>query len=172
MRCARTKYVGEIEQTNLLSSGWKSEIGPRDNPPAVAIGNFKAQRASMFMLPLADCDVDGRIRWVHPAFGYEIQRAVGRNVIAQIYFDVMIARDALILAASEGVEISIVEIAHNFRYIMAVVIDCTDDLMRSLNRDDSGLYCRHCESLVSEDLRARRMIHGHESEIVVIVSLP
>src|SRR5271165_5040129 len=112
MRSARTKYVGEIDQTDLLSSGWKAKIGARDHPAAMPIGNFETQRACLFVCSLADCDVDRGIRRMQPAFGYEISRSARRHLIAQIYFDVMIARDALVLAASKGIEITIIQVAH------------------------------------------------------------
>ena len=75
---------------------------------------------------------------MHPAFGDEIQRAIRGNLVAEIYFDIVIARDALILAASEGVQVSIVQVAQNICHILSVVVDCASDLVRSGDRDDSA----------------------------------
>ena len=67
---------------------------------------------------------------MQPAFGDEIERAAGGNVVAEVDLDIMIARDSLILAATEGVEIVSVERAQGLRYVVAVVVDGADDGMR------------------------------------------
>ena len=46
------------------------------------------------------------------------------------------------------------------------------DVVRRLDRGDAKFRRRNHETLVDKNLRARRMVHRHEREIVVVVNLP
>ena len=81
-----------------------------------------------------------------PAFGNQIQRTFYRRVIAEVYLDIVIACDALVLAAPKGIQVPIVQVAHNVCHILAVVVDCADDLMRSGDRDDFGALSQALQS--------------------------
>ena len=46
---------------------------------------------------------------MHPAMRDQEERPAGWNIVAEIHFDIMIARHALILAATESVQVLAVE---------------------------------------------------------------
>ena len=111
--------ASEIDEAGLVAACGEAEIGARDFPAAMAVGNFEAERLRMLVTSLRHGDIDRRVGRMQPAARDEPERAARRQIVAQVDFDVMVARDALILAAAEGVEILAVEIAKRFCYIVA-----------------------------------------------------
>ena len=55
---------------------------------------------------------------MEPSLGDQIERAVGRNVIAEVDFDVVVARNSLVLSQAEVIEIFSVERAQDSCYIV------------------------------------------------------
>ena len=102
----------------------------------------------------------------------EIQRAARGDFIAQIDLDVVIARDALILASSEGIEVASIQRTQSIGYIISAVVDGARDRMRRFCRRDRQFHRRHDEALVGENFRALRMIDGHQLQPVVVIGLP
>jgi hypothetical protein len=84
----------------------------------------------------------------------------------------MIARDALIIAAPEGVQIIPVLVSERFRHVLSEIICRTFDGLRRLGRVDGERGRRDGKSFVNEDFCSRRMIDDHEREMIVVISLP
>src|SRR5882762_8986611 len=132
--CAWAKDACQVEQADLLAPGRKTQVWPGHNPAALAIGAFHAQRMRMNFLTLTDRHVDRRISRVHPAFGNQPQRTTLRRVLAEIDFDVMIARHTLITPASKVIEILLVESADDVRHVVAAVVHRVRNLVRRFYR--------------------------------------
>ena len=88
---------------------------------------------------------------MQPAFGDEIQRAGGGDIRAEIDLNVMVARDSLILAKSEVVEVVSVERAQGFCYIIAVVIDSAGNGMGRAGCRNGQLDRRDNIALIGEN---------------------
>src|SRR5437870_4517806 len=84
----------------------------------------------------------------------------------------MVSRDALIIAASERVQIFFVQLADHARHVLSVVINCASNLVRSLDGRDGELSRRYDETLVNEDVCSQGMVNRRECELIVIVCLP
>ena len=146
-------------------------------PAAPAVGDFEAERFWLFVLALAEGYVDGGVGGMQPSARDEIQRAScgcanTGCVWAEVDFDVMLVRDALVLATAEGVQIAAVESAESVGDVVAVVIDCVGDGMRCLGRGDCQLDGRYDEAFVGEDLGALRVVDRHQLEPVVVIGFP
>ncbi len=106
----------------------KPRFGRTTSQPPLPSGISRLKGFACLLLSLADRDVDGRISRMHPAVCDQPKRTARRRIVAEIDFDVMIARDALILAAPKGIEIVSVKSADDVRNILAVVVDGLRDL--------------------------------------------
>src|SRR5690349_9421838 len=84
----------------------------------------------------------------------------------------MIARDPLVLTATEGVEILSIQIIYNVGDVLSLVINSAHD--PAWRRDSCDLQLRrgNHKTFVNEDVRAFRMIDDDETEMIVVVSLP
>src|SRR5882672_812215 len=80
--CAGPEDICQIEEADLLAPGRKAQIWFGYDPAACAIGYLHAQRLRTNLLTLTDRDIDRRIGWVHPTFGYQPQRTTLRRVLA------------------------------------------------------------------------------------------
>src|ERR1044071_3409526 len=103
MRDTRIKQICKIEENCLLAPGGKTEILLRDLPPTVSVGHFDAHALRAPTISLRDRDVHGRLSVVNRTVCDEVKRAGSWRVVAEIDFNIMIARQALELAASEVV---------------------------------------------------------------------
>src|SRR5581483_218676 len=106
--------------------------------------------------------VDRGIGRVHPALSDQNQRRVSWDIIAKVDFDVMIARNALILATPKGVEIFAIQIAQDVGYILSVVVDRARNRMRRFNGCDGKLRRRNYKSFVDKNVSTSRMIDRHQ----------
>src|SRR6476659_5917760 len=89
-RSSRTKDICQLEETDLLATGGKSQVRLGHNPTTAAISNFHAQRIGTDLLPLADCYVDRGISWMHPAFCDQPQGTTLRSLSAEVHLDIVI----------------------------------------------------------------------------------
>ncbi len=97
--------------------------------------------------------------------------AIGR-VIAEVHLQIVIARQALELAAPEAVHGSSVERADDVRDVLAIVVHCPRDVVRCRNRGDGKLRGRNHEALIYKDLGPNRVVNCREGEVIVVVDLP
>src|SRR6185369_1142559 len=104
----------------LLAPGRKTEILFRDLPAADSIGHFDAHALRAPTISLRDNDVHERLSVVNRDVCDQVKRATGWRVITEINFNVMIARQALELAASEVVECLAITRAQQVRHVVAV----------------------------------------------------
>src|SRR6266508_173787 len=158
--CARAEDACQIEQADLLASGGKPEVWPHYDPTALAIRYFHAQRQRVNLLTLTDGHVDRRICRVQPAFGNQPQRATLRRVIAEIDFDVMIARHALITTAAKIIQIVRIKGADDVRHVVAIVVHRVRDLVWLLDSRYFLLGRPKNTTLIPYTARFRRPIHG------------
>src|SRR6476660_7237984 len=84
----------------------------------------------------------------------------------------MVSGHALILAASEGIEIFAIQGADCVGNVGTVVIDSTYDFVRRLDGCDLQLGGRDDKPLVYKDVGTSRMIHRHQRQVIVIVRFP
>ena len=75
---AGPKRIGQIDQTNFLAAGRKSQVRLRNDPTSFSVRDFEAKGLAGGLLSLADCDIDRRIRRMHPALRDQIQRLAVR----------------------------------------------------------------------------------------------
>src|SRR6185437_11874184 len=109
---------------------------------------------------------------MHPAAGDEIQWSAYWSIGAELNLDIMIASHALILATTEGVEVLAVEVAQNTGDILPIVIYGMSDSVRSRDSRDGKFRGRNSEALIDVHLGARRMVHCHQIQIVVVIGFP
>src|SRR6185369_11617738 len=100
----------------------------------------------------------------------QVKRSGGWDIVAEIDFDVVIARQALELTAAEVIERFAVTRAEQARDVVAVVVDCLLDRFRSRDRCETKLRRRYDESLVDEDLSTFGMIDRHQTDVVVVIN--
>src|SRR2546425_1170200 len=115
----------------------------------------------MNLLTLTDRHVYRRIGRVHPAFRNQPQRASLRRVVAEIDFDVMIARHTLIPPASKVIEVFLVKSDDNFRHVVATVIYCVRYLVRRLDGSDCQLRRWYDKTFIDDDFYSRWLVCGH-----------
>src|SRR5581483_10928292 len=109
---------------------------------------------------------------MHPALGDQDQRHVSGNIIAEVDFDIVVAGDALVLSASEGVEIFSIQIAQDAGYILPIVVYRAGDRMWRFD-SCNGKLCRwNYKSFVDKNVSAGGMIDGHQIQIVVVIRFP
>ncbi len=96
------KIFVKIEQNRLLAAGGKAEIRLGGGPSTATIRNFDAHALRVPAIPLRHGDVDRGFGVVNRALRDQIERAGIRSIVAEIDFNVVIAGDALILAAAES----------------------------------------------------------------------
>src|SRR3954447_7531229 len=104
MRNSRLEHAGQIKQAYFFTSGGKSEVRSHDFPAATTIRNFQTQRLRLFLLSLADGDINRRVGRMHPAIRDQPQRSV-RGRVAEVELNVMISRHPLVSPALECAEI-------------------------------------------------------------------
>src|SRR5215218_9912620 len=131
MRDSRFKEAGEIKQNSLFTTGGKAEIRLRNSPATVSVRHFNAHRVCPPATSLCDRNVHGRLGVVNGPVRDQVKRSGCWRVIAEINFDVMIARQALKLAASEVVERFAIASAQEARDVVAIVVDRLFDRLRS-----------------------------------------
>ena len=73
----------------------------------------------------------------------------------------MVAGDALVLSATEGVEVVAVELADDRSHIRALIICCLRDGVRRGNGGDGQFDWRDSKPLVGKDLGSCGMIDDH-----------
>ena len=150
----------------------KAQIVLRRDPAAVAVRHFNAQAMGAPAAALRDGDIHRRLGIVNRTLRNQVERAALRRVVAEIDFEIMIARHALELAAAEAAHGFSVERADQVRDVLAGVIHRARDVVRRCDRGDAKFRRRNHEALVDKNLRAGRMIDRHEREIVVVVDFP
>ena len=102
----------------------------------------------------------------------QVERTGLGCVFAQVHFEIVIARDALILPLPEAIERSSVERADDVRHVLAGVVDGACDSLRRGDRGDLEFRRRNHESLIDEDLRPDRVVDSHERQMIVVIHLP
>ena len=100
-RRSRPKNIRQIEEDRFLASRRKTEVRLRRDPSAVSVGNFNAHAMRVPAISLRDGHVQRRFGVVNRALRDQIERTALRRIVAQIDFNIMIARDSLILAAAK-----------------------------------------------------------------------
>ena len=123
-------------------------------------------------VPLRDGHIHRRFSVVDRALRDQIERTAFGRVVAEVDLEIMIAGYALILAAAKAIESLSVERADDIGDVLAVVIDGASNLVRRGNGGDAKFGGRNHEALIDKDLRALRMIHRHQRQVVVIVDFP
>src|ERR1051325_3507419 len=129
MRNAGLEHSGQIKQTDFLAASRKTEVRTDDLPATFAVRNFHTQRLRLFLLTLADRDVNRRVSRVHPPVRDEPKRTVCRCVVTEIELDVMIARDALVLTATKRVQVFSVYIIDDGSDVLPLIIDSARDFV-------------------------------------------
>src|SRR3984885_2937547 len=147
-RSAGSKDIGQIKEDCLLSPGGKAQIVPRRNPTAVAIRNFQAQPMRAPPGALSDGHVHRRLSVVDRALRDEKERAAFRRVLAELDFEIMIARYSLILASAKAGQGLTVERANDIGDVLAGVVDGASDPVRSGNRRDAQFQGWNHETLI------------------------
>src|SRR5215211_5500076 len=84
----------------------------------------------------------------------------------------MIARDALVLTATKRVQVFSVQTIDDGGDILSLVINGAHDLARLRDSRDLQLRRGNHETFVNKDIRVLGMIDDHESQVIVIISLP
>ncbi len=95
-----------LKRAHFLSSRRKTQIWLHNFPATAVRPELQDSMASCLpSCALGDCDIDRRVRVVHRAVRNQLKRTTLRSVVTEIDLDIMIAREALILAATEGIEV-------------------------------------------------------------------
>ena len=139
-----------------MRPGGKAQIVLRRDPAAAAVGHFDAQAVGAPAIALGDGDIHRRLGVVNRTLRDQIKRAALGRVVAEINFKIMIASDALELAAPETAHGFSVERADEVGDILAVVIHRARNVVRSCDRGDAEFRRRNHEALIDKNLRARR----------------
>src|SRR5580704_4896887 len=84
----------------------------------------------------------------------------------------MIACNALILTTPEAGQSFPVEYPNDVCNVLAVVVHCARDLVWCRHGGETRFHWRDHKALVDINLRAYRMVNGHQSQIIVVVDLP
>src|SRR5689334_19415319 len=84
----------------------------------------------------------------------------------------MVARDALILAAPEGVEITAIRLAHDLCHVLPVIIARRFDRVRRRDSVEAKPWRGFRCALVNEDVCAYGMIDDHQLVMIDVVGLP
>src|SRR5208282_1916011 len=169
---AGAKDIGQIEKNCFLPAGRKAQIVLRRNPATVAIWNFQAQPVSAPAAALGDGHIHRRLCVVDRPLCDQVEGAAFRSIVAEVHFKIMIPRYTLILAASKAGKGLSVERANDVGNVLACVVDGPDNFMRRRNGREAQLQRRNYETLIDKNLRAHRVVDGHERQIVVVINLP
>src|SRR6185369_3713319 len=172
MRDAWRKDAVQIKEANLLSPGRKTHIRPHHSPTATTVRNFQTQRPRLFLLTLADGDIDRGIGRMHPAIGNQPKRTGGRRVITKIDFDVMVAGHTLIRAATESIQIVSVECIYDAGDVLSFIVDRASDLAWRGDSCDFQFSRGNNETFVNEDFGCIWVVDDHQAEMIVVVSFP
>src|SRR5678816_344657 len=84
----------------------------------------------------------------------------------------MIARDPLVLTATEGIEVFSIERINDAGDVLPVIINGACDLAWRGDGRDFQLCRGNHKTFVNKDVRAFGMIDDHESQMIVIVRFP
>src|SRR5689334_9812364 len=84
----------------------------------------------------------------------------------------MISRNALILSASEHIEIIAVKLVDDVRYVRAFIVDGGGNRVRRVDGRDSQLRGRDYKTFVNKNVGAGGMIDDLEIELIVVIRLP
>src|ERR1700722_470903 len=172
MRCAWNENMFQVDQAGLLSPRRKTQVGADGMPFSASIRHFQAEAMRLGMAPLADGNVHGRISRMQPSFGNEPYKPFCGHIVAQIHFYVVIASKPLILPPPEGIKIFAVELAYNFGYILAAIVDGFGDGLRGSDGDYRRLDRRYDKAFVGENLCAYGVVNDHQLQVVVVVGFP
>src|ERR1051325_1475169 len=84
----------------------------------------------------------------------------------------MIARDALVLTATERVQILCIHIIDDGADFLSVVVNGARPLVWGRDSYDLPLRREKHETSVDKDVRVLRMTHDHETEVLVVIGFP
>src|ERR1700678_2957742 len=122
-RSARPKNVGQIEKNRFLPARRKTQIVLGRNPTTMPVLHFQAQPMSSPAAALRDGDIHRRLGIVDRSLRDQIERTTFRSIVAEVDFKIMIARYALILAASKAGKSFSVERTNDIGDILTGVVD-------------------------------------------------
>src|ERR1700728_2232168 len=171
-RSAGTKDIGQIEKNCFFPASRKTQIVLRRNPATVAIRHFQAQPMRTPAAALSDGHIHRRLGVVDRSLCDQIERAAFRCVLAEVDFKIMIARYALILAASKAREGFSVERTNDFGNVLAGVVDGPGNFVRRSDGREAQLQRRNYETFIDKNLRTHGMVDGHERQIIIVINLP
>ena len=178
---AQAQLVRRAGQKDIVRSMRQVFLRPAGKPrfarailhPPWPSGTSRLSGCGLLVVALAMATLtDESVGCSHPLRD-QPERAARGHIVAQVDFDIMIAGDALVLAAAEGIEILAVERADDVRSHR-----CRGRRWRAQWRaavGDGGhgqLDRRHHEPLVGENFSAGRMVDDHQLQVVVVVGLP
>ncbi len=109
---------------------------------------------------------------MHPPVCNEPKRTAGWNVVAEIDFDVMIARNALILTATKRVEIVSVESVYEAGDVLPPVVNSSRNLAWRGDSRYLQLSRRNHKTFVNKNVRVLRMINDDQTQVVVVIGFP
>src|ERR1700722_7164829 len=141
-RSSGPKDVGQIEENRLLPARRKTQIVLRGNPSAATVGDFQAQTVSAPAVTLRDSNIHRRLGVVNRSLGDQVKWPAFRHVVAELDFEIMISRDALVLAAPKTGQRSPIQSVDDVSDILSRVINCPGNLVRPRNGRESQLQWR------------------------------
>src|SRR5258705_1532845 len=123
-------------------------------------------------LALRDGNIERGFGVVYRAARDQAERATLRRIVAEVYFEIMITRQTLILAPTERVQSFIVQGVYKIRDVLTVIICGAGDWMWCRYGGETQFVGWNNKPLVYKNFSAFGMIDRHQADVIVVIDFP